>query len=184
MDIQKSLLVMEYSSVAIGMKAADAMLKTTNVKLVTAQTVCPGKYMIILAGNVSAVEAAQAKGKSPGYNQLLIDDYMLGNVDDTVLQALFGVTEVGEIEALGIIETYSIASIIGAADKIVKTTPVKLIEIRIARGMSGKSYAMFCGELAAVEASMQGAINEIKDGGLLLHTAVIPNPDPQLWEIL
>lgn len=184
MDTQKSLVVMEYSSVAIGMKAADAMLKTSNVKLVTAQTVCPGKYMIILTGNVSAVEAAQAKGKSPGYDQLLIDDYLLGNIDDAVLEALFGVTEVGEIEALGIIETYSIASIIGAADKIVKTTPVKIIEIRIARGMSGKSYAMFCGELAAVEASMKGAIEEIKDGGLLLHTAVIPNPDPQLWGIL
>ena len=184
MDRQKSLLVMEYSSVAIGMKAADAMLKTSNVKLVTAQTVCPGKYMIILTGNVSAVKAAYSKGKSPDYDQLLIDDYLLGNIDGAVLEALFGVPEVGKLEALGIIETYSIASIIGAADNIVKTTPVQLIEIRIARGMSGKSYAIFSGELAAVEASMEGAIKEIKESGLLLHTTVIPNPDPQLWEIL
>lgn len=184
MDTLKSLAVMEYRSVAIGMKAADEMLKTSNVKLLTAQTVCPGKYIVILAGSVSAVVAAQIKGKSPDYEQVLVDDYFLGNVDSTVFNAIYGTIEVGEVQALGIMETYSVASIIGAADKIVKTTPVRLIEIRIARGMSGKSYAMFCGELAAVEASMDAAVKELQDGGLLLHTAVIPSPDPQLWETL
>lgn len=180
MNKQKSIIVMEYRSVALGMKAADAMLKSANVKLLTAQTVCPGKYIVILAGNVSAVRAAWEKGKSPEYEQVLVDDYLLGNIHDSVFSAIYGTLEVGEIEALGIMETYSVASIIGAADKIVKTTPVRLIEIRIARGMSGKSYAMFSGELAAVEASMEAAVKEIQDSGLLLHTAVIPNPDPQL----
>lgn len=184
MNTKRSLAVLEYRSVAIGMKAADAMLKSADVKLLTAQTVCPGKYIVILSGNVSAVTAAREKGTSPEYESILVDDYLLGNADDSVIKAIYGVIEVGEVESLGIMETYSVASIIGAADKIVKTTPVKLVEIRIARGMSGKSYAMFCGELAAVEASMDAAVKEIKESGLLLHTAVIPSPDPQLWATL
>lgn len=184
MKANKSLAILEYRSVAIGMKAADAMLKGADVKLLTAQTVCPGKYIVILSGNVSAVTAAREKGTSPEYEQILIDDCLLGNVDDSIIKAVYGTLEVGEVASLGIMETYSVASIISVADKIVKTTPVKLVEIRIARGMSGKSYAMFCGELAAVEASMDAAVKEIKESGLLLHTAVIPSPDPQLWSTL
>ena len=184
MKANKSLVVLEYRSVAMGMKAADAMLKAANVDLLTAQTVCPGKYIVILSGKVSAVTAAREMGTSPEFEQIVIDDYLLGNVDDSIMKGIFGTLEVGEVESLGIMETYSVASMIGAADKIVKTTPVKLVEIRIARGMSGKSYAMFCGELAAVEASMAAAVKEIKESGLLLHTAVIPSPDPKLWATL
>lgn len=184
MKTNKSLVILEYRSVAIGMKATDNMLKSANIKLLTAETVCPGKYIVILSGNVSAVTAAREKGTSSEYEQILIDDYLLGNVDDSVMEAIYGKIEVGEVESLGIMETYSVASVIGAADKIVKTTPVKLVEIRIAQGMSGKAYAMFCGELAAVEASMAAAVKDMKESGLLLHTAVIPSPDPQLWSTL
>ena len=47
---------------------------------------------------------------------------------------------VDEISALGILETYDAASIIEAADQAAKTAIVDLIELRIAKGMCGKSY--------------------------------------------
>ena len=73
---------------------------------------------------------------------------------------------------------------VGVADEIVKTSPVKLIELRLARGMTGKSYAIFAGEIAAVEASMKKAESILVEEGLFLHSAVIPSPDPVLWEML
>ena len=51
--------------------------------------------------------------------------------------AIYGTTQVEEISALGILETYDAASIIEAADQAAKTAIVDLIELRIAKGMCG-----------------------------------------------
>ena len=47
MDEYKSLGIMEYRSVAIGMKAADSMLKAADIRMMMMQAVCPGKYIVI-----------------------------------------------------------------------------------------------------------------------------------------
>ncbi|MGL4737024.1 MAG: BMC domain-containing protein [Cellulosilyticaceae bacterium] len=184
MDAYKSLGIMEYRSIAIGMKAADSMVKAADIKLLMMQTVCPGKYIIMFMGKLSSVEAAISVGKQASFEEVLIDTYMLGNPDQSIFPAIYGTCEKENLAALGILEGYSVASIVGVADEIVKTSPVRLIEIRLARGMTGKSYALFAGEIAAVEASMKKAEIILIENGLYLHSAVIPSPDPQVWEMI
>jgi len=53
-----------------------------------------------------------------------------------------GTSQVENVSALGILETYDAASIIVAADIAAKTAIVQLIELRIAKGMCGKSYLL------------------------------------------
>jgi microcompartment protein CcmL/EutN len=183
-DEMKSLGVAEYRSVALGIKAADTMLKAADIKLVMSQVVCPGKYIILFSGKLSSVKAALEVAAVSPFDTVLVDTYLLGNPDPSLFSAIYGVTEKGKAEAIGILECYSVASIIGAADEIVKTSPTKLIEIRLARGMTGKSFAIFSGELSAVEASMEHAKNTLVDNGMYLQSAVIPNPDPQIWDNL
>lgn len=180
----KSLGVVEYRSVALGIKAADTMVKAADIKLIMSQVVCPGKYIILFSGKLSSVKAALEVAAVSPFDSYLIDTYLLGNPDPSLFPAIYGVTEKGEAEAIGIIEGYSVASIVGAADEAVKTSPVKLIEIRLARGMTGKSFAIFCGELSAVEASMERAKNTLEGNAMYLQSAVIPNPDPQIWSVL
>jgi len=183
-DDMKSLGVAEYRSVAIGIQAADAMLKAATIKLIMTQVVCPGKYIILFTGKLSSVKAALEVAVSPSFETMLVDTFLLGNPDATVFSAIYGVTEKGNPEAVGIIEGYSVASIVGIADEVVKTSPVKLIEIRLARGMTGKSYAIFSGELSAVEASMEKAKNTLSENGMYIQSAVIASPDPQIWDAL
>ncbi|MDF2877869.1 MAG: Carbon dioxide concentrating mechanism/carboxysome shell protein [Clostridia bacterium] len=184
MDEMKSLGVVEFRSVALGIKAADTMVKAASIKLVISQVVCPGKYIILFSGKLSSVKAALEAAAASPFDTVLIDTYLLGNPDPSLFPAIYGVTEKGNPEAIGIIEGYSVASIVGAADEIVKTSPTKLIEIRLARGMTGKSYAIFSGELSAVEASLEKAKNTLMENAMYIQSAVIPSPDPQIWDIL
>lgn len=51
-------------------------------------------------------------------------------------------------------ETFSLASSISTADTAVKAANLELIEVRLGRGLGGKSFLMITGEVAAVEAAM------------------------------
>lgn len=82
----------------------------------------------------------------------LIDSFVLGNPHESIFPAIYGAAHIEDVSALGIMETYDASSIIVAADEAAKTAIVDLIELRIARGMCGKSYMLLTGEVAAVEA--------------------------------
>ena len=81
-----------------------------------------------------------------------------------------------------ILETYDAASIIEAADQAAKTAIVDLIELRIAKGMCGKSYMLLTGTVASVTAAIEHAKRKVGDEGMLLDSSVIPNPDPSIWD--
>lgn len=176
-----SLGILEYRSIAAGMKAADEVLKAAKVDLLFAKPMCPGKYVVGIKGSLSAVKAAMEKGTSSDHEALLVDDCILGNPDPSIFEGLYCSHEVEGLEAIGIIETYSVASIFEVADDVVKTTPVSILEIRIAKGISGKAYVVFSGDLSSVQASIEKAKKSVVEKGLLLQTAVIPRPDPRLW---
>ena len=161
------------------MTAADAMVKTAAVELVEAQTVCPGKYIALITGDLSAVDAAVDAAKVQ-YGEQLIDSFVLGNPHEGIFPAIYGTTHIEHISSLGILETFDAAAIIVAADVAAKTSEVELIELRIAKGMCGKSYVFLCGEVSAVEAAISKAKATVAETGMYLDSAVIAHPDPQI----
>lgn len=177
--MSKALGMVEYKTVSQGLYVADIMLKTAEVEIVEAQTVCPGKYIAIISGSLSAVNACIEAARS-GYSEHLIDSFILGNPHDSIFPAIYGTTNIEKIRALGILETFSAASIIVAADEAAKTAQVELIELRIARGMCGKSYLLLTGEIAAVEAAIEKAKKAAGENAMMLDSSVIANPDSKL----
>lgn len=178
--MSKAIGMVEYKTVASGMQAADLMIKTADVTVLEAQTVCPGKYIVIISGDLSAVRAAVDAAKRT-YDYQLIDSFVLGNPHESIFSAIYGAASVENAKALGILETFSAASMIVAADAAAKTSMVDLIELRLARGMCGKSYMLLTGDVAAVQAAIEKAQAEVGDEGMFLDSAVIPNPDEKLW---
>ena len=177
--MSRAIGMIEFKTVSAGVTAADAMVKTAAVELIEAQTVCPGKYIALITGNLSAVDAAVAAAKKSSPEQM-IDSFVLGNPHEGIFPAIYGTTHVEHISALGILETYDAASIIVAADVAAKTSEVELIELRIAKGMCGKSYLFLCGEVSAVEAAISRARDSVAEGGMYLDSTVIAHPDPQI----
>ena len=177
--MSKAIGMVEYKTVSSGMFAADIMLKTSAVEIIEAQTVCPGKYIVILCGDLSAVNASIEVARN-SYGEHLIDSFILGNPHEGIFPAIYGTSNIEKIKALGILETFSAPSIIVAADEAAKTAEVELIELRIARGMCGKSYMLLTGEVAAVEAAIAKAKAAVGVGAMLLDSSVIANPDSSL----
>ena len=166
--------VVETVSIPLGVLAGDQMVKTAQVELVTAQTVCAGKYIIVVSGEVAAVRSAVAAGVESAASAL-VDSLVIANVDERVVAAMAGACP-EQVQAVGVMETFSLASSISAADTAVKTADVELIEVRLGRGMGGKSFVIVTGEVAAVEAAVQAAEGSEQTQGLISSSVVIPSP--------
>ena len=178
--MKKALAMVEYKTVSSGMRAADIMIKTAEVEVIEATTVCPGKYMVLISGELSAVRAA-VEAAATRMPDMLIDKFVLGNPHDSIFTALYGTTDIGSPNALGVLETFSSCAAIVAADIAAKTSLVDLIELRLSRGMCGKSYLLLTGEIAAVEAAIERAKQGAGEDGMFLDSAVIPHPDEKMW---
>ena len=178
--MHRAIGMIEFKTVSAGITAADQMVKTADVEILEAQTVCPGKYIALIAGDLSAVNAAVERAKLTREDEL-IGSFVLGNPDESIFPAIYGVTPTEQVKALGVLETFSAASIIVAADVAAKTSDVHLIELRMARGMCGKSYMLLTGEIAAVEAAIERAKVGAGEHGMFLDSAVIPRPDEKFW---
>lgn len=178
--MNKALGMIEFKTVASGITATDLMLKTANIEVVQANPVCPGKYLATIAGEISAVKAAIEAAEA--FNSaMLIDKFILGNPHESVQPAICGTLPINDKGAIGILETFTAASAVVAADTAVKTALVELVEIRLAKGMCGKSYIIFTGSVASVTAAVEKAESGVEDG-MFLDSSVIAGPDERLWE--
>lgn len=179
--MNKAIGMVEYKTVSSGILATDLMIKTSNIEVIQSSVICPGKYVTIVTGDLSSVNAA-IEAAAAQVGQSLTDSFVLGNPADDIFPAIYGGTPVENAKALGILETFSVPSALVAADAASKTADVKLIEIRLARGMGGKSYILLTGDIAAVSAAIDHAKSVIGDSGMVLDFAVVPNPDKSLWD--
>jgi microcompartment protein CcmL/EutN len=173
--------VIEVKSIAKGVEACDSALKSAGITLISAHPACPGKYEILITGSIADVTASveHVKGK---YGSALVDDSIMGRIDERVISALFGTQTTKKEGSIGIIETYSAASAIKAADIAVKTAKVDIYDLRVSRGMGGKGILLVTGEVADVTASVEAGARHAQEHGLLANTSVIPAPHKELWE--
>jgi microcompartment protein CcmL/EutN len=135
--------------------------------------------MILVRGDVAAVQAAVDAGSQAG-DASVIDTFVIPNVHESIFPAISGTAKVEALEALGIIEAFSVASLIEGADAMAKSANVKLIEVRLAMALGGKAFASVTGSVAAVNAAVDAGANVIARKGLLVNKVVIPRPREEL----
>ena len=174
---RKALAMVEFSSIARGVCALDIITKAAEVEILTALTICPGKYLILFCGELDAVSASlEAARQVPSK----IGEFVLGSPHPDIFQALGRTLGLMPKSALALIETYSAACAIKAADTALKAAWADIAQIRIAQGMCGKSTVILTGKLAEVTAAVESAKNEASENGRLMDVAVIPNPDEKM----
>ncbi len=179
----EALGMIELNSIARGIEAGDAIIKTANVQLVGAYAACPGKYVVMVRGEVAAVKSAIEVGaKTAGKS--LIKDIVIANLHDQVFAALSCTTEIVAKGAVGVIETYSLATAVFISDAAVKAADVELLEIRLGRGLGGKAFTILTGDVSSVKAAIEAAEIASKDDGMLAHTAVIPRISKEMLQTL
>ncbi|MFO0817870.1 MAG: BMC domain-containing protein [Pirellulales bacterium] len=171
--------IIETSSIAKGFEISDSILKAANVQLIVNRTICPGKYMVLIGGDVDAVQASIESGIKTAAHTL-VDHFVIPNVHPTVFPAISGVGHIPVLRALGVVESFSVASIIEAADAAVKATNIELVTLHLAMAIGGKGFVTFTGDVASVEEGVRIAAAVIEKKGLLVERTVIPAPRKEL----
>ncbi len=182
MAAAKSIGAIELSSIGIGYRVEDEMLKAASVELLLARTICSGKYLIVVGGSVSDVEAAVRAGLDIA-DEAIIDHLVIPNVHESVFPALGQSVSLGaeHTGALGVIETFSGTSVLAAADAAAKAARVTLFRIHVAMALGGKGLLLMTGTVADVRAGVQTAAEEARKRGLLVSEVVIPRPGRELF---
>jgi microcompartment protein CcmL/EutN len=177
---EKSIGLIELSSVAAGFQVADTMLKAGNVRLYLSRSICSGKYMVLIAGDASAVESAVAAGAEAA-NGCLIDSFVIASIHPDVITALGRTAVMPPEGALGVIESFNVATLLQAADAAAKRAPVQLLEIRLAMALGGKAFVTMTGDVASVQDAVAAGRKIIADAGMLVNAVVISRPHPDVY---
>ncbi len=182
-DVQPDACIglLELCSVARGVEVADAVLKEARIELLFATPVHPGKYVLLFTGAVQDVRSSARRGVELAGSDL-VDQLVIPNVHEQVIPMLRrkGGRISGQLDALGIIETTTVASAVLAADVALKTASVDLIDLRIANGLGGKSFFVLTGEVSDIRSAVAAGSGNAQSAGQLARQVVIPRPHPEL----
>ncbi len=173
----------ELTSIAKGIEVADAMLKAANTELIFAKASCPGKYYIMIAGNVDSVNASITQGNNMG-DSYIVDSLVLSKIHPQVIKAINMGVMPNNIRAVGVMEFFSVTSAITSADVAVKSSSVDLIDIRLGTGIGGKSFVVLTGDVASVNSAVDTGSYEGAKNGMLVNKIVIARPREELIESL
>lgn len=178
----RSIGLIELSSVATGYMVQDIMLKAGAIELLLARTICSGKYLIVVAGDVTSVEAALHAGAT-GAGAALIEHRQITRVHPAVLSAIGNTAEFDarQLRALGVVETFSAASVIEVADAAIKAADVALLRIHLAMALGGKGFVLMAGDVASVKEAVEVGSKVAAEGGMLVGKGVIPAPSAELF---
>ena len=172
---EKSIGIIELSSIAAGFQVADTMLKAGTIRLFLSRSICSGKYMVLIGGETASVQGAIEAGAVAAQG-CLIDSIVIANLHPDVFTALGRTTPVdpASLGALGILESFNVATLIEAAD-------VQLLEIRAAMALGGKAFCTFTGDVAAVHSAVAAGRQVIADAGVLVNAVVLSRPHPDVY---
>ncbi len=179
--IEPALALVEFSSIAAGIQAADAMVKRAPIAVIKTGTVHNGKYLVLIGGLTADVEESLAAGREVGGASVL-DFVLLPRVHPEVVETIGGARMPEATDALGVIETATVAAAIHAADAGVKGALVHLVEVRLADGLGGKGIVLFSGLVPDVEAAVRIGVDVLERPDLLVREVVIPRLHPEMWE--
>lgn len=179
--IEPALALLEFSSVATGIQAADAMVKRARIDTIRAGTVQPGRYLVMIGGTVADVEESLSAGREVGGNSVL-DYVFLPNVHPAVVEAIGGGRLPDRTDALGVVETTTVAAAILAADAGIKAADVRLVELRLADGLGGKGIVLYSGLVADVEVAVEIGVGVLRRPELVVRQVVIAQLHPEMWE--
>jgi microcompartment protein CcmL/EutN len=174
--VNPAVALLEFDSIAVGIEAGDAMVKRAPLGVIQSGTVQPGKYIVLIAGDVASVEESISAGRTLG-GDAIVDTVFLPDIHPDVVSALQGNRTFDDGESLGIIETRTVSAIIEASDAAVKGATVTAAQIEMADGLGGKGYALFMGVLSEVEAAVAAGVGALTPRQLVASVVI-----PQLHE--
>lgn len=175
-DIPETLGAVELTSIARGYLVADAMVKRAPVMVLDSRAYCPGKFLIVVSGDVASVEEAVDVAEELSGSSLF-GRILIPNLSPQVIGAINREVELADgderLETVGIVEAFSAVAIVDGADAAVKAADVVLQSVNLLEGLGGKAYLITAGLLTDVNAAVEAARARIPDD-MFVEAQVIP----------
>jgi len=165
---------LEYISIGKGLEAADLISKNSDIKILLAAPNCPGRYQILFTGDVGAVKEAVELAQNAAEFSFL-DSLILPRVDERVIAALYAPNADFVGDAVGVLETMTMTATIEGADTMAKTADISIVELRLGKGLAGKSFVIVSGTVQDVRAAMDAALETVRERGVVISSVVIPS---------
>jgi len=143
------------------------MLKAGDVRLLLSRSICSGKYMVLIGGDTAAVTAAVEAGCEAA-GGCLIDSFVIPNIHPASSSRSAARNQRSRTGALGVIESFNVATLIQAADAVAKTSTVQLLEVRLAMAMGGKAFCSMTGDVSSVQAGVAAGRAVLAEAGVLV----------------
>jgi microcompartment protein CcmL/EutN len=177
-----ALALVEVDSVARGLRAVDALVKRAPVRLLEANLIEPGRFLVLFAGGVAEVgESFEAACEIAG--DALMDQLFLPFAHPLLLAGLRGRQvrqSADELDTLGVVEGRRIATTLAACDQSLKDAAVDLTGLRVAGGLGGRAYFIVHGPQHDVEAALTVARRVLDGAGQLHSVECIPRPHDEM----
>jgi len=155
------------------------MVKRSPVQVALSGPISPGRYLVLVTGSEAEVEESLSAGLEDGGDEVL-DSLLLPGVHLAAVHAIHGLRqERGPGDSLGVVETETVSAAIVACDAACKEAPVRVLEMRLGKGIGGKGVFVLAGELWDVQAATAAAARSIEARRSLVGLEVIPRPDPE-----
>ncbi len=185
MKDRNAIGIIELASLYKGYEVLDAILKQARVEKLLARSICSGKYLILVRGETGDVESCLEHARETG-GFAVVNALSIPNVDERVFPAIAGTTVFGsqEVDGLLILETFSVASAIKAADTAVKKADIALIRIHIAMAIGGKGLLVMAGDIEALRSALDPAVESVREDGMLAGYTLITHPHESVYREL
>jgi len=176
-----ALGVLELRGDTAGLQTLDVAAKSANLHSIYGQPICPGSFLIMLTGTVSAVQTAVNTAlASVGLGK--VEARVITSVHPSIWPALTASHSIKQVESMVAIETEGAAVAIETANSLVKGVAIDLWRIRLASGLCGHGLILAGGTTAQVTT----ATTMVKElvGDYLVACRTLTAPHPRLFELV
>ncbi len=181
--MQPCIGFLEYLSIGKGIEAADLILKNTAIDTIISSPNCPGRYHILFSGDVDAVKTAVEMAKEIK-DETMLESCVIPNIDRDIIQAVFSPVVTDIQDGVAIFETITMTETVLGADNMLDTADVDIVDLRLGKGLAGKSYVIVTGSLQDLEYAVDAAVDGMQEKELLISAVVIPSINPELIKFL
>ncbi len=179
-----AISVLEFTSITRGLFVVDVVAKKADVKILWAEALSHGKFVLLFTGGVGEVEESYTAALEAS-GDLLVENVFIPQVTGELGPAIGGESQTPDADhAVGMLESSSIAAAVEAADLVLKTAPLTMNRFRLGRGIGGKSYFVFSGLLEDVQAGLEVGVERLESYGALIGSELIARPNAEFLEVV
>ncbi|MEG0050791.1 MAG: BMC domain-containing protein [Terrisporobacter sp.] len=175
----KSIGAIEFKSIAKGIEVSNDMVKKFYVEVLYLKSICPGKFLIIIAGETSYVNESINYGltKGKGY---IVDSFIINSISEDIINGIKHKYKTLEnIRSIGILETNKVCSGIKALDKTLKYSDVNLVKLQLSFAIGGKLVYIVEGDASSLEHGIEEG-KSILNSKDIISDSIIQSVDNQI----